>query len=219
MALKGIKCKLLTWDDIYNYAIAAGDKVKQDGFRPEVIVGISRGGWVHARIQSDYLGVKQLYTIKVAHWGVTATITGNAELQIPLVGDVKGKKVLVVDDITDTGDSLSLGAKHVMEKGAAEVRTATLQHINGSKFVPNYFGEEVEWSWFVYPWNFFEDMVSLIGKIFEGEKTDTLKDDEVKKLLKEYNGITISEERFNRVKDHLNWLGTYQIKNGLWKKI
>ncbi|MGQ4912326.1 MAG: phosphoribosyltransferase [Candidatus Thorarchaeota archaeon] len=207
MQLKGPLCYVLDFDDIHNYAYQTAIKIRKSGWRPDVIVGIARGGWVHARIQCDLLGVKELYSVKIDHWGVTATKDGKARLTCPLVGDVKGKRVLVVDDITDTGESLTMAVEHIKEHNPAEVKSATLMHIAGSKFTPDYFGVEVSWAWEIWPWNFYEDMTSLISKIFEGEKVTEMSTMELKKHLREYNNIVLSDEELSKVKAHMGYLG------------
>jgi hypoxanthine phosphoribosyltransferase len=220
MELKGPLCYVLDYDDIANYAYQTSLMVKESGWRPDAIVGIARGGWVHARIQCDLLGVKNLYSVKVDHWGVTATRDGKALLSCPLVGDVKGMNVLVVDDITDTGESLTMAVKHVQEAGQPkEVRSATLMHIAGSTFIPDYYGVEVTWAWEVWPWNFYEDLSALIMKIFDGEKVDELSTAELKKHLREYNNIVLSDERLSKIKSHMGYLGkiVYPLDK-IWKK-
>jgi hypoxanthine phosphoribosyltransferase len=207
MELKGPLCYVLDYDDIANYAYQTALKIRDSGWRPDAIVGIARGGWVHARIQCDLLGVKNLYSVKVDHWGVTATRDGKARLSCPLVGDVEGLKVLVVDDITDTGESLMTAVRHVDETGTpAEAKTAALMHIVGSKFVPDYYGVEVTWAWEIWPWNFYEDITSLIMKIFEGEKLTEMTTAEVKKHLREYNNIVLSDEQLSKIKLHMGYL-------------
>ncbi len=74
-------------------------------------------------------------------------------------------KVLLVDDLTDTGDSITLAKKHVLDSKPKEVRTVTLLHLRGSKYVPDFFGEDIDWAWIVFPWNYMEDMVNLTRKI------------------------------------------------------
>jgi hypoxanthine phosphoribosyltransferase len=206
MELKGALCYVLDFDDISNYAYQTAMKIRKSGWKPDVIVGVARGGWVHARIQCDLLGVKELYSVKIDHWGVTATKDGRAKLTCPLVGDVAGKQVLVVDDITDTGESLTMAVDHVKEQGPAEVKSATLMHIAGSKFVPDYYGVEVSWAWEIWPWNFYEDITALISKIFEGEKVDEMSTMELKKHLREYNNIVLSDEQISKVKSHMAFL-------------
>ena len=208
MELKGPLCYVLDWDDIYSYAYQTAKKIKESQWTPDAIVGIARGGWVHARIQCDLLGVKNLFSVKVDHWGVTATKDGKAKLTVPLTGDVKGKHVLVVDDITDTGESLTTAVNHVKDEGnPSEVRTAALLHIVGSKFTPDYYGLEISWAWEIWPWNFYEDISALITKIFEGEKITEMSTLELKKHLREYNNIVLSDERLSKVKAHMGFLG------------
>jgi hypoxanthine phosphoribosyltransferase len=210
MELKGPLCYVLDFDDIYNYAYQTAAKVKESGWRPDSIVGIARGGWVHARIQCDLLGVKDLFSVKIDHWGVTATKDGKAKLTCPLTGDVVGKRVLVVDDITDTGESLTMAVDHVKSCGPADVRSAALMHIAGSKFTPDYYGVEVAWAWEIWPWNFYEDLTSLITKIFQGEKVTEMSTMELKKHLREYNNIVLSDDQLSKIKAHMGFLGNIE---------
>jgi len=208
MELKGPLCYLLDFDDIYQYAYQTSQKIKDSGWRPDAVVGVARGGWVHARLQCDFLAVKELYSVKVDHWGVTATKDGEAKLTCPIKVDLEGKKVLVVDDITDTGQSLTLAVNHVKDEGNAEdVKSATLMHIQGSDFEPDFYGISINWAWEIFPWNFFEDLTSLISTIFEGEDADEMTTQQLKKQLREYNNIVLSDERLSKVKQHMGDLG------------
>lgn len=208
MELKGPLCYVLDYDDIANYAYQTALRIRESGWKPEAIIGIARGGWVHARIQCDLLGVKNLHSVKVDHWGVTATRDGKAMLSCPLVGDVEGMRVLVVDDITDTGESLMTAVNHIKDTGKpAEVKTATLMHIVGSKFVPDFFGVEVTWAWEIWPWNFYEDLTALITKIFESENVEEMTTQELKKHLREYNNIVLSDDQLSKLKAHMGYLG------------
>jgi len=210
MELKGPLCYVLDFDDIYNYSYQTAARIKESGWKPDAIVGIARGGWIHARIQCDLLGVKELFSVKIDHWGVTATKDGKAKLTCPLTGDVVGKNVLVVDDITDTGESLTMAVNHVKECGPADVKSATLMHIAGSKFVPDFYGVEVAWAWEIWPWNFYEDMTALITKIFEGEKVKELSTQELKKHLREYNNVVVSDDQLSKIKAHMGFLGVIE---------
>ncbi|MHA2302897.1 MAG: phosphoribosyltransferase [Candidatus Thorarchaeota archaeon] len=219
MELKGPLCYILDWDDIYTYAYQTSLKIKESSWRPDAVVGIARGGWVHARIQCDLLGIKDLFSVKVDHWGVTATKDGQAKLSVPLVGNVEGKRVLVVDDITDTGQSLTTAVEHIKETGnPADVKTAALMHIDGSKFIPDYYGVEITWAWEIWPWNFYEDVSSLISKIFEGQEVKEMTTAELKKHLREYNNVVLSDDQLSKIKAHLGFLGkiVYPLDK-IWK--
>jgi uncharacterized protein len=161
------RCRRATWSDIDRWADAVADRVRDAAAVPETIVGLTRGGWVPGRLLCDRLGVHRLVSLRAQHWGITATRTGAAALTEGLSGPVRGREVLVVDDITDTGDSLALAVDHVRARRPRRIESATLLHIAGARHVPTYFGEEVvrsEWAWVVFPWNYWEDLIALAAR-------------------------------------------------------
>ena len=120
------ECQVMDWNMFYKLAKQVAKKVNNSGYKPDIIVGLARGGWVLARVLCDFVGVKDLVSLKVEHWGVTATPDGTAKLRNEINVDLTGKKVLVVDDITDTGESVKVATEYIKSLGPAEVRTASL---------------------------------------------------------------------------------------------
>jgi hypoxanthine phosphoribosyltransferase len=164
------RCRLTTWSDVDRWADRLAEQIRSAQAVPDTIVGLSRGGWVPGRLLCDRLGVHRLVSVRAQHWGVTATPDGTAKLSEGLSGPVEGQKVLVVDDITDTGESLALATDHVREQGPARLETAAFLHIAHSKFVPTYFAEEIPrtgWVWVVFPWNYWEDLAALATRAAE----------------------------------------------------
>lgn len=185
------RCVLVSWKDIDGWADSLARKIESKGGKqPETIVGLTRGGWVPARMLADRLGVKHLVALRAQHWGVTATRTGKAEITEGITSSLKGRKVLVVDDITDTGESLRLAVDHVRERDPSTLESATLLHITHSTFTPTYFAREVpqsEWAWFIFPWNYWEDLRTLAKKALpEGGNASG-----VAKLFKEVSAISV----------------------------
>jgi uncharacterized protein len=164
------RCRRASWADIERWADHLAGRIRSAGSVPETIVGLTRGGWVPARLLSDRLGVRRLVSLRAQHWGVTATRDGTAALTEGLSGPVAGESVLVVDDITDTGESLRLAVDHVTRAKPRRVESAALLHIAGATIVPTYFAEEIrrnEWAWIVFPWNYWEDLAALAGRAAE----------------------------------------------------
>jgi hypoxanthine phosphoribosyltransferase len=192
------RCRRATWGDIDRWADEVADKVRAAEAIPQTIVGLTRGGWVPARLLCDRLDVKRLVSLRAQHWGVTATPTGAAELTEGLSGPVAGHSVLVVDDLTDTGDSLTLALAHVRGAGPTRVESATLLHITHSKFVPTYFAEQIpagSWAWIVFPWNYWEDLATLAARaagLSPGLNA-------VRATLKERCGLDVPREDLERV--------------------
>lgn len=191
------RAQIVSWEDIENWCSLIREKVV-DNFTPDAIIGLSRGGLVPARILSDSLWIKDLLSIKTEHWGLTATKDGKAVLNDPGKLNLKGKKVLVVDDITDTGQSMKLAYDFVKGQDPLELKTATMLHITRSDFIPDFYGEEVsgeKWTWFIFPWNVYEDLDNLLSKSLES-KLDVRG---IGNLLQEHYGLEISHDHLEKV--------------------
>lgn len=167
-----VPIKLVSWDEITEWARVLSMKIKDSGWLPDIVVAIARGGYAPARLVCDYLGISDLISLQVVHWPSTAQVAEKAYIKYPLSVDLSGKKVLVIDDIVDTGDSIQLAKEYIERNNKnVEVRTAALQWISTvAKFKPDYWAIEVrDWVWFVYPWNVTEDMTNFIRRVLTEE--------------------------------------------------
>ena len=63
----------------------------------------------------------------------------------------KGKKVLVIDEVADSGECLELVKRLLKKQRPKSIKTAVLHKKPGSVHKPDYFIEETK-SWIVYPW-------------------------------------------------------------------
>jgi hypoxanthine phosphoribosyltransferase len=204
------ECEVMDWNLFYKLARQVAKKIHSSGYKPDLIVGLARGGWVLARVLCDLVGVKDLVSLKVEHWGVTATPDGKAQLKYPLKVDLKGKNVLVVDDITDTGESMRVAVEYIQSLQPSEIRTAALRHITSSKFLPDYFGEEISWRWVIFPWNFTEDMCNIVPKVCKRLSVSPTSDVDVSQIrneLKQFYTIDASEETIGEILGELKRRG------------
>jgi hypoxanthine phosphoribosyltransferase len=166
-----MKCKIVTFDEVHALVRQLSEQVKASGFCPTTVVGLARGGWVPARLVCDFLGITDLVSLKVEHWLETGRTKDEATIRYPLELDFSEKRILVVDDITDTGKSLIETTRYLGRLHPLEMKTATLQFIPQSQFKPDYYVEEVQdWTWFIYPWNWIEDTTTLIVRLMTTEK-------------------------------------------------
>lgn len=185
-------CKLVTWTEIDRWVSTLADKIAKADRVPETIVALTRGGWVPARLIADRLGVKHMVAVRAQHWGVTATPDGQAEITEGLGQPLTGRTVLVVDDITDTGQSMELAARHVGESHPRRLESAALLHLTRSTYVPTYYAEEIPegaWAWFIFPWNYWEDIGNLANRAASADQNAL----GIQRLLKEQAGIAVNE--------------------------
>jgi hypothetical protein len=185
----------MSWDLFYELSKKTADKIIASKFKPDFMVGLARGGWVLSRVLCDFLGVKDLVSLKVEHWGVTATPDGSAQIKYPFRIELRGRSVLIVDDITDTGESMRVAKEYVETMNPLVVKTATLRTITGSKFRPDYFGDEISWRWVVFPWNYYEDMCNIIPKA----AADGAPPEEVARRLRTNNNLDLSASEIESI--------------------
>jgi len=79
----------------------------------------------------------------------------------PVSTSVTGKKVLVVDEVADTGKSLRLVKSHLKERGATEVKILTVYYKPWSVVVPDWYGKETS-RWIVFPWEIKETIRQVL---------------------------------------------------------
>ncbi len=152
----------LPWSKALRMCYKLAEMVIDSGAEFDVIVTISRGGLVPARIISDVLGIDELYTIRSKFWGIGGRIAPEPIVKMYEGVDVKGKKTLVVDEVVDTGATMSKVVRLLKDLGASEIKTAVLHYKTTSSLVPDYYVEKVEkWVWIFYPWSLSETLYEL----------------------------------------------------------
>lgn len=152
-----------SWGQIYEMLLNLADKIRGDGFRPDVIVGISRGGWPPARVLSDLLDNPNLANVKAEFYLGVAETKGEPSITQPLSADVCGKKTLVVDEVADTGKSLRLVKEYVVQQDPSGVKVATIYYKPWSIVKPDYYEKETS-RWIVFPWEIKETIRKIIKK-------------------------------------------------------
>lgn len=143
----------MDWILYGNAARDLAQMVADDGYRPDIILAIVRGGMFVAGSLGYALAVKNLYVISVEYY------TGVGErLELPVVlppyvdwVDLDDAKVLIADDVADTGHTLALVLDHAREK-VAEVRSAVLYQKPQSVVDCDYIWRHTE-RWINFPWS------------------------------------------------------------------
>ncbi|MDI6691473.1 MAG: phosphoribosyltransferase [Candidatus Bathyarchaeota archaeon] len=158
-----------TWNQIYKMLLNLADKIRKNGFKPDIIVGVSRGGWPPARVLSDLMDNPNLANVRAEFYLGVAETKGEPTLTQPVSVDVAGKKVLAVDEIADTGQSLKLVKEHIIEQGAKEVKIATVYYKPWSIIKPDYYEKETS-RWVVFPWEIKETVHKIVKKCKEKGK-------------------------------------------------
>jgi len=143
--------------------LSLAERIRREGFQPDVIVGVSRGGWPPARVMSDLLENPELANVRVEFYTGVAETKSKPVITQPLSVPVKGRRVLIMDDVADTGKSLLLVRDHVKENGAAEIKLATIYYKPWSVITPDYYIKETR-AWIVFPWERKETVRNMVKR-------------------------------------------------------
>lgn len=156
-----------SWEDIYSMCIQLADQIKESGFKPDLIVAVARGGWIPGRIMSDLLCNSNVASLKAEFYKDVAETNRKPVISQKVSAPVKGKRILVVDDVADTGESLKLVIAYLKRLRPMEIKIATLHHKPKSILKPDYFIGETD-AWIVYPHERHEFVKDMVRKFKKG---------------------------------------------------
>ena len=105
-------CELISWNGACDLCRQLVGKIRKAGYHPDIIVAIGRGGYMPARILSDYLDLMNLTSFKIEHYRGLHKEPA-AQIRYPLSADLTGQQVHLVDDVSDSGDTFKLAMKHL----------------------------------------------------------------------------------------------------------
>ncbi|MFH8250831.1 phosphoribosyltransferase [Microbacterium sp. B2969] len=144
----------LTWDGFGEACRDLARAILADGFVPEVVVAIARGGLLPAGAIAYGLGVKNCGAINVEFYtGIGTVLDAPAvlppELDMSYLG---GRRVLLVDDVADSGRTLDLAVGLLRDRGA-DVRSVTIFTKPTTVIDPDYSWKATS-LWIDFPWSF-----------------------------------------------------------------
>jgi hypoxanthine phosphoribosyltransferase len=141
------------WADLGTAARSLAEAVHADGYRPDIILAIARGGLLPAAAVAYALGIKNTYTMNVEFYTDV-----DERLEVPMIlppvpelVDVVDARLLVVDDVADTGGTLEVVHRFCAGK-VAEVRTAVLYEKPRSVVKCDYAWRRTD-LWIDFPWS------------------------------------------------------------------
>ena len=146
---------VLTFDDIWLLTNELAKKILDSNLKPDILIGIARGGLVVTRLLSDIMDIFSVATIGVGFYDGIKETKKEPILTQELQTDLTNKKVLLIDDVSDTGKSFEYAVKYIQKRKMQLLQTAALHYKPHSIFKPDFFIKETS-SWIVYPWEYME---------------------------------------------------------------
>lgn len=152
----------LTWQGFGDACRQIAEQIADSGWMPDLIVAIARGGMLPAGAISYALGVKANGAINVEFYtGVGKTMTEPEILEPYMdISSLEGKRVLIVDDVADSGKTLKLIMDLIAKEGLSmggnstkvDARSATIYLKPTSIIKPDYVFKQTD-KWINFPWS------------------------------------------------------------------
>lgn len=152
----------LTWQGFGDACRQIAEQIADSGWMPDLIVAIARGGMLPAGAISYALGVKANGAINVEFYtGVGKTMLEPEILEPYMdISSLEGKRVLIVDDVADSGKTLKLIMDLIAKEGLSmgsdtakvDARSATIYLKPTSVIKPDYVFKQTD-KWINFPWS------------------------------------------------------------------
>lgn len=160
----------LSWELFGELCRALAVRVGRD-YDPEVIVGIAAAGVIPGAVISAMLQ-KEFYAIKITRRETDDGVRQRPEVLSAAPTQLAGRRVLLVDEVCDSGDTMRLALAAVRGVGPAEVRTATsLVHEGG--YQPDYYALSTDGT-VIFPWD--REVLELGDLVINPEYRDLIEE-------------------------------------------
>lgn len=191
-----MQVRLIGLDEVVEACDRVAQAVLKAGVEVDTVVAIARGGFMPARVLCDFLHVSRLLSIKVGHYEAGARFAGAAMVEYPLGGAIDGRRVLLVDDVNDSGDTLQAALSHLREQSPAALHSAVLHEKSTTTCAAEFKAEILrEWRWVLYPWAVVED----VGQFIRDMKPVPETRDAMMKALEERHGLIVTPGQLERI--------------------
>lgn len=151
----------VTWDEYSKTVIQLARTIKSSGWQFDQIVAIARGGMFVGDPLTRIFKKPIAVTVASSYRGKERKEMLLSK-EVAMSTDTIGKRILLVDDLVDSGESLIAMTKFLKEKYShiEEIRTAVLWKKSGTNFNPDYYADEVdEQTWIHQPFEQFDEGV------------------------------------------------------------
>ena len=148
-----VERETFTWSEFGQSARELAQQIADSGWMPDVVIAVARGGLIPAGAISYALGTKVCGSLNVEFYSDVAETLPEPIVLPPMLDTsaLQDKRVLVVDDVADSGKTLELTVA-ILEDTGADVRTACLYAKPSTVFEPHYVLRHTG-KWISFPWS------------------------------------------------------------------
>jgi hypoxanthine phosphoribosyltransferase len=145
----------VTWNALHSQIHNLSEKIKNSHVSIDCIATIARGGLALSNMLADFLQVPVTSFTVTTYKNMEKQ--SDPEVRFSISPEVRDKKVLLFDDIADTGETLRFGVDYLRQNGAIEIHTSALFLKPQSVIVPDFYEKKVN-EWVIFPFEIDETL-------------------------------------------------------------
>ncbi len=149
------KFKFLSWTETLDMMYELAFMIASSRIEYQAVIAIGHGGVIPGRVVFDVVNAEKMIYVRISKYD----IKGNAKRRVEFEGlrsrlnDMNLKSAIIVDDVAETGETLSLVKSAVLSSKIERVNTAVLVLKPWSTIIPDYYVKTME-SWVIFPWEY-----------------------------------------------------------------
>lgn len=161
---EGLSYRFVDWAEMGELTYRLAKKIITQEKKPfDRVIALATGGLTMSRALKDYLEIPKHSTMQVSFY-TGIGVTGKMPIITQAVpADINGERILIFDDINDTGGSLRAAKQYCEMRGAREIVTATQFEKPHTRYPSDYYGKRVK-NWLLLPDEIREMGLLLTGK-------------------------------------------------------
>jgi uncharacterized protein len=140
----------LMWAD-FDRAVQEMARAIRGAFKPEAVVGVAHGGVFVGGAISSALGC-EFFPVRITRRSRDRSDVNKPRLSGEMPRELKGRRVLIVDDVAASGETLEMAVTLARQSGASEVKTACLV-ARPEGYVPDFLSLSTQ-AFIVFPWDY-----------------------------------------------------------------
>ncbi len=178
------------WQETGKLTFKLAQKIIKDNYQADRLVVLAKGGWSWSRAIIDYLNIPQGSSLELKFYKNINQKNKSPVIVQSLPISVQDERILIFDDVADSGETLKTAKRYLQLCGAKEIKTATLFFKPWSVIQPDFWSAKTT-AWVIFPHEI-REAVTLIGQRWRQRKLSK------EEILKRFSliGLPTDEVRF-----------------------
>lgn len=146
----GISYIAPTWEEMGHLCFEVAKQVIESRNKYDRVIALAKGGWTWTRSLVDYLQIEKVASIQVKFYSDIGQTNETPVILQSLPIGVEKEKILLFDDVVDTGKTIEVARDYILKCGAKSIDIGALFYKPHSSIKPKFFASQTS-AWVIFP--------------------------------------------------------------------